>query len=87
MSPSAVKPLKNPAARPVIMKNCPTFRRERMNISLPEQVTFLPIDFTRDDLAEMFYRAGYLTDRRTLFIWEGVTYYLLADLHGRTAPV
>lgn len=58
-----------------------------MNISLPEQVTFLPIDFTKDDLAEVLGQAGYLTDRRTLFIWEGVTYYLLADLHGRTTPV
>ncbi len=45
----------------------------------PPQLSYVPVDFTRDDLATTLAAAGYRADRRTLFVWEGVTYYLPAQ--------
>jgi len=39
----------------------------------------VPIDFDRDDLAEALSARGYRASARTLFLWEGVTYYLPAS--------
>jgi methyltransferase (TIGR00027 family) len=36
----------------------------------------VPIDFEREDLGEALRRRGYACGARTLFLWEGVTYYL-----------
>ena len=49
---------------------------QQANVTLPPQLTFVPIDFTRDDMAETLTNAGYKPDQTTLFIWEGVCYYL-----------
>ena len=38
--------------------------------------TAVPIDFEHDDLARALRGHGYRSDARTLFLWEGVTYYL-----------
>jgi methyltransferase (TIGR00027 family) len=46
--------------------------------SLPENVTYVPVRFHRERLADKLPAAGYRTDRRTLFLWEGVTMYLEA---------
>jgi methyltransferase (TIGR00027 family) len=46
--------------------------------TLPKHVTFVPIDFNKERL-EKLYRFGYERQQKTLFIWEGVTYYLLAE--------
>jgi len=45
---------------------------------LPKHVTFVPIDFNEETL-EKLYSFGYERQRKTLFIWEGVTYYLVAE--------
>lgn len=38
----------------------------------------VPIDFEHDDLAELLQKHGFATrGARSLFLWEGVTYYLL----------
>jgi methyltransferase (TIGR00027 family) len=42
----------------------------------PAALTFVPIDFTRESLPERLAQAGYAEDQQTLFIWEGVSYYL-----------
>jgi methyltransferase (TIGR00027 family) len=55
------------------------FKRRRVRDVLgepPSNVIFVPIDFTRQKLGAVLRRAGYRTDRRTLFIWEGVTMYI-----------
>jgi methyltransferase (TIGR00027 family) len=40
----------------------------------------VPIDFERDDLAERLLAHGYTIEgARTLFLWEGVTYYLPSE--------
>ncbi|HVO70577.1 MAG TPA: SAM-dependent methyltransferase [Aggregatilineaceae bacterium] len=49
---------------------------EQARITIPGRLTFLAIDFTRDNLADVLFKAGYARDRQALFIWEGVTYYL-----------
>jgi methyltransferase (TIGR00027 family) len=49
---------------------------EQAQIPIPAQLTFLPIDFTKDSLADVLIRAGYDPDKKALFIWEGVCYYL-----------
>ncbi len=49
---------------------------EQAHVAIPEQLTFVPIDFIVDSLADMLAEAGYAPEKRTLFIWEGVTYYL-----------
>ncbi|HWX45172.1 MAG TPA: SAM-dependent methyltransferase [Solirubrobacteraceae bacterium] len=42
----------------------------------PDHVTFVKIDFTRDDLDAALAAAGHERSARTLFIWSGVSPYL-----------
>lgn len=49
----------------------------RAGIPLPEQLRFVPIDFNRDNLKEVLLGTGYDPKGKTLFVWEGVTHYLL----------
>jgi methyltransferase (TIGR00027 family) len=44
--------------------------------SLPSHVTYVPIDFTKEDLGTVLAKAGYDRALKTIFIWEGVTFYL-----------
>src|SRR4029079_15332186 len=58
-----------------------SLRTERL---LPGQQTTtsaiaVPIDFEHEDLGEALRRHGYASGARTLFLWEGVTYYLPVD--------
>jgi methyltransferase (TIGR00027 family) len=45
-------------------------------IALPAQLCFVPIDFETQNLGATLLAAGFSRERPTLFIWEGVTYYL-----------
>ena len=45
-------------------------------ITIPEQVCFVPINFETDPLLETLLAAGFKREQQTLFIWEGVSYYL-----------
>lgn len=57
-------------------------------------VTFVPVDFSRDDIFEKLQAAGYDTAKKTIFLWEGVTLYLaeedvrktLRDVREHAAP-
>jgi methyltransferase (TIGR00027 family) len=61
---------------------------------LPEHVTFVPVRFHSENLGAKLLQNGYRTDRKTLFIWEGVSMYLsaeavdvtLAFIAGQSAP-
>lgn len=44
--------------------------------ALPKNVTFVPIDFSKQELATVLADAGYREDRKTFFIWEGVSMYI-----------
>ena len=57
---------------------------ERAGIPMPPHLTFIPIDFSTDDLAAALTRNGFSSTERTLFIWEGVTYYLTAEAVDNT---
>jgi len=44
--------------------------------ALPDHVTYLPIDFARENLADALKRYGYDSGKKTIFVWEGVTMYI-----------
>jgi methyltransferase (TIGR00027 family) len=46
------------------------------NVSIPGQLTFVSINFNKETLEDVLFKAGYIKDQKNLFIWEGVTYYL-----------
>ncbi|MGE5603555.1 MAG: SAM-dependent methyltransferase [Nitrososphaerales archaeon] len=60
----------------------------------PPHVTYVAIDFDRENLADRLFASGYDEQRKTLFIWQGVTQYLtpvavdgtLAFVAGHSAP-
>jgi methyltransferase (TIGR00027 family) len=47
-------------------------------IAIPESLSFIPINFNTDSLEVVLAKAGYDKNKKTLFIWEGVTFYLPA---------
>ncbi len=51
---------------------------ERAGISAPPQLSYASTNFTRDNLIQVLTDVGYKTGLRSLFVWEGVMYYLPA---------
>lgn len=51
----------------------------RGGIAIPEYVRFVAADLDREPLGEVLTSHGLHTDRRTLFLMEGVIYYLTAE--------
>lgn len=45
-------------------------------VPIPVNTRYIPVDFEDDDLFEKLAEAGYNEDVATLFIWEGVTFYI-----------
>src|SRR5450631_247919 len=43
---------------------------------LPGNLRYVPLDFTSDSLEVALSRSGFAPGRKTLFLWEGVSYYL-----------
>jgi methyltransferase (TIGR00027 family) len=50
---------------------------------IPDHVTYVPVDFNTEDLRKLI-SAGYDPRKKTLFLWEGVTYYLTAEAVDQT---
>lgn len=48
----------------------------KFDISIPENVCYVPANFNSDSLETVLLGAGYDRNKKTLFVWEGVTYYL-----------
>jgi methyltransferase (TIGR00027 family) len=46
---------------------------------LPSHVTFVPMDFNTQSLCKHLQASGYNEQGKTLFIWQGVTYFLTAQ--------
>jgi methyltransferase (TIGR00027 family) len=42
----------------------------------PPNLRYIPVDFNRDSFQTALAAHGFARDRRTLFLWEGVSYYL-----------
>ena len=51
----------------------------RKGVPLPEELIFVAIDFEKESLVEALTAAGYRSNRRSLFLWEGVTMYLTTE--------
>ncbi len=47
--------------------------------SLPAHVVYVPIDFDTQTLTDRLPAMGYEPNRKTLFIWQGVTHYLTPE--------
>src|SRR5207244_8990133 len=45
----------------------------------PSAAIAVPIDFEREDIGHALREREYVSEARTLFLWEGVTYYLPGD--------
>lgn len=54
------------------------------NIEIPEQVSFISINFKDDNFADALIKSGFVKSAKTLFIWEGVTFYLQEDIIRNT---
>ena len=48
----------------------------KAQIDISENVIFVPINFNQESIKNKLEKAGYKHDQNTLFIWEGVSYYL-----------
>lgn len=59
-------------------------RVSRADWKMPEGLSFVPVDFTKDSLAERLLASGFDTSRKTFFSWLGVTYYLTTEAIGKT---
>ena len=46
---------------------------------VPQHVVYVAVNFDKEHLGEKLLKTQYDTQRKTLFIWEGVTYYLSAE--------
>ena len=57
---------------------------KKMLGTLPQHVTFVPIDFNRQSLRDELIAAGYREGAKTFFIWEGVTQYITAEAVNAT---
>ena len=53
---------------------------KQVNIPIPEHLIYVPINFNTDNLKEVLFEAGFDKNKKTLFIWEGVTFYLPAGV-------
>ena len=54
-------------------------RIARAGWHIPENLTFVPVDFAKDSLSERLIANGFDKRQETLFSWLGVTYYLSAE--------
>ena len=54
-------------------------RIARAGWTIPDNLTFVPVDFTKDSLAERLVTAGFDPSAKSFFSWLGVTYYLSAE--------
>lgn len=51
-------------------------RLERAGLTVPDNLRFVPLDFTKDDLKSALLAQGFDETRKTFFSWLGVSYYL-----------
>jgi methyltransferase (TIGR00027 family) len=52
---------------------------EKAGVQAPPQLTYVPVNFETQAPDEVLVNAGFDPRQKTLFVWEGVTYYLSAD--------
>ncbi len=57
---------------------------QKNNISIPSQVSFVPINFSKENMDHVLSKAGYDTSLKSFFLWEGVTMYLPEEAIKKT---
>ena len=63
------------------------YKRERirkLEWNIPEDLTFVPIDFSKDDMGQKLLEAGFDPDIPSFFAILGVSYYLTLDVFEQT---
>jgi methyltransferase (TIGR00027 family) len=48
-------------------------------VDCDKNIKYVPVDLEKDDIINELHRAGYNSELRSLFLWEGVTFYLYPD--------
>jgi methyltransferase (TIGR00027 family) len=66
-----------------------TYKRARAQSLAPlaKSLRYVPVDFTRDDLARSLREAGHLATEPSVWVWEGVTMYLPREAVAQTLSV
>ena len=57
---------------------------KKQKVALPENLVFVPINFNSDSLKENLESSGFDPEKKSLFIWEGVTMYITARAVNET---
>jgi methyltransferase (TIGR00027 family) len=57
---------------------------KKADIEIPSAVVFVSVNFKQDQLTEVLRKNGFDPTAKTLFIWEGVSYYLTEDAVVKT---
>jgi methyltransferase (TIGR00027 family) len=57
---------------------------QKHNISIPPQVSFVPINFSKESMDKVLSRSVYDSSEKSFFIWEGVTMYLPEEVIKET---
>jgi len=57
---------------------------KKMMDLLPSNVVYVPVDFNKEKLSQRMLQSGYDKNKKSLFIWEGVTPYLTAEAVDET---
>lgn len=57
-------------------------------LNIPDELVFVPVDFSKDDLAECLIKAGFDAEKKSFFSWLGVSYYLgLTEIERMLAAI
>lgn len=59
-------------------------RVDRANLTVPQNLSFVPVDFAVDDLSQKLLAAGLDKKKKTFFSWLGVSYYLTEEQISKT---
>lgn len=49
---------------------------QKHNMSIPQQLSFVPINFSKENMDNVLPKGAYDTSQKSFFMWEGVTCYL-----------
>lgn len=59
-------------------------RIARARWTIPNNLTFVPVDFTKDSLSDCLSAGGFDRNSKAFFSWLGVTYYLTTEAIDKT---
>lgn len=60
---------------------------KKARVDIPQHVKVVPIDFIQESIDDALAGAGYNSQASTLFLWEGVSYYLDSRSVDRTLEI